>query len=221
MTITLLENEDFIVLQADNRSQQLHIDRRTFTATSQEKTHSAIDSSVKKTYDCLVGSIQLLSGHYLLLLKSSRELDRPLYDDHKVRQCVEFELKPVFADQQLLTLQSAVQQSDERRYLDLLMDELLHKDPRSFYYSADSGKYDLSRSLQSNVSEKQQHQQEEEEEDIWSRVDEQFVWNHHLSRQFVDQGVGNWVTPIIRGCESRIFVHCSLMVMMVLNFIYI
>lgn len=202
--ITLYENSDHIVVQSSDRPHlQLQIDRRTFALTEQQAASPPLSATATAEYDRLAGSIQLLSGHYLVLVKQSRALERPIFgrssDQLHVRQCVEFELKPVLADQQLQTLQSALHQSDEKRYLELLIDELLHKDPRSFYYSADSSRYDLSRTLQSQMGD--DAVQDGDVSGVWSCVDEQFVWNLHLAKAFLHAGVGRWITPIIRGCK--------------------
>ena len=207
MTITLTQDPNTITITSTVvPNQQLVIDRKSFSIKKTAAT--AATASSTSTYAALLGAIRLLSGHYLVLVKSSQSCtstdgeflhhnDSATGTDvrHQVQQCTEIELKPLLAEQQLQTLPSAEQQNDERQYLELLLDELFNKEPRSFYYS-DS--YDLSCSLQSYFD--KHSKQQLSQPPSWDLVDDQFVWNMHLAKPFIEAGCSQWISPVIRGC---------------------
>ncbi len=166
-TLQLVKNNDSIVIYRSDNSQQLTIDRRTGSISNGKQ--GTIPSNAT-TYEGLVGALPIISGLYLVLIKSCNKLGE-LFQEHYVHQVGQFEVVRVAHDD-IYNKLTSTQQSDESEYLNLLESEVLNKDPASFYFSPT---YDLSCSVQEHFNRKTSSKNEKDanikdDKDWWSKV---------------------------------------------------
>ncbi|KAL9653807.1 hypothetical protein ABK040_012868 [Willaertia magna] len=148
-----------------------------------------------ETIQAILGSIELLSGRYLVVVKESKKVATiQSHIIHKVTEVkiIPFEKKPV---------QTQLQQ-DEGRYLELLYSAL---NDCTFYFSYT---YDATITIQ------QWYKTQNSRTVVGENSDEHFLWNGFLLKEFLTnfEQCQGWFVPLIRGFAetSEIPEHNSL-----------
>lgn len=124
------------------------------------------------TVSCVLGTIQLKFGRYLVLGKTHETTGYIL--GHPIGKITLFEVTP-------LGTEISAKNSEELQYLALLKQ---HLDSASLFFSID-GRYDLTNSLQRLAD--------------GAKVDSRFWWNKYLSEELVAAGAEAFTAPCVYG----------------------
>jgi len=175
--IDLFSSKDSFVLRTKDGKNTLTIDRKT-GAISTQLVSQPVGQNSTVVYGVL-GSIKLLSGHFLIVIKK-QALVTELFGN-KIYRIVETMLLP-YGDAASLSEASRI---DEERYTSLLKSTF---QAETFYYSPS---YDMTIHTQNWFK--------SEKKSLWRDADDHFWWNKYLSKDLVAVDAEGWILPVIRG----------------------
>ncbi|GAM25441.1 hypothetical protein SAMD00019534_086160, partial [Acytostelium subglobosum LB1] len=138
---------------------------------------------------CLLGTIQLFSGRYLMVATKTKRVAVLPKDQHSVFRVDKATLIP-FALDQLSRLTSAARRTEEQAYLDMF--EWMLNGVAAFYFSFEM---DITHTRQRALLRPTQ-------------PDARFFWNQQYVQELIDGNCSDWVVPITMGfVQQKLFAH--------------
>jgi len=186
----------------------LVIPRKAIVEPTLTKTTTLNGTVYEKLIYAILGVFPLLSGPYLILVTDCESVGT--LDGHNILKIKDVEIFPI-ADQGAINRLPKHLQKEEQKYIHMLYD-VLRTHPH-FYFSYS---FNLSKSYAHYLKRKSSGSDDEKkkksaipkpnegipnEPDLWSDIEDRFVWNSHLQGKFIDlaREFGNWFPPLIQG----------------------
>ncbi|KAF2072284.1 hypothetical protein CYY_006391 [Polysphondylium violaceum] len=186
-------NERLIFINQQNKSQSFNIEKTSLKInTTATKVHD--NERVLEKFDIkgIIGTVQLVSGHYLMVFKERYEVATVV--GKKIYQMKGFTIIPFIPNQQSLV--NIPDQQSEEQHLDMIKWVLSSE---NFYFSYN---YDITHTAQRIASMSEQ----EKKKPFHERADSRFFWNEKYIQMFTSHGgaLDAWTLPITMGfVESR------------------